>query len=275
MRLVVTTSVLVLSGVLSVLSDSYSVEEWIEAALKSNGKGVLLETPDFKSALMASPRENAKRLANLIRTNPDNAIAGQCVSALHKLGTLDSEYELIKLTRELIYADTTPDSMKIQLLDSIAEKGIISSMYIRSLGKIHLNNNYMMDHMNDSLIPGYKDQLERNSNIQRNLLEALGKSPKNLQMEAMLFYRKLDELFSSKCVIGMHEKSLFLNAMQEIRPKVKLGEIMIYFCKNKQTLDGQTLAFVFGKHEYGIVFCLAENETHYILESQNISLDVD
>jgi len=261
--------ILILFAFQQVIAD-YSVEDWIEAALKAKGDKVILDNNHFKNLLKNCPNQGAKRLANLIRNNPESSVVDQCLSVLHELGTLDSEYELINLSKELNIKTMISDSTKIRLLDMVAEKGILSKIYIDSLNKVVLKDKVMMRHLNESLIPGYKEQLERNANLQSKLLKALSEPNAKTHLDEMFFFMKLREIFGSKCVVGMHDKSAFLQGRNELRPSINFKDITVFFCKEKQSSEESTHVFVFGQNEHGIVFSLTQSETHFILKTRNL-----
>ncbi|MCK9304187.1 MAG: hypothetical protein M0P27_02170 [Bacteroidales bacterium] len=249
-----------------------TVEEWIEAALKEKNT-TAFNSPGFNDLLIDSPHYGVKRMANLIRARPESTLVRFCITALHGLGTLDSEYELIKLAKELIDNGEVSDEAKITIIDCLAEKGALSQLYMQSLNTVKLNDKNMMSYLNKDLIPGYRTQLKRNADLQRKLLQCLSSTKADLVLDDLFFFRKLAEIFSSKSVIGMDEEIYFKREKMELRPKVVVGDVRILFYKNSLTQSRHGLAFVCDGQRFGIVFVITQNEVSFIEKTRGIEMN--
>lgn len=249
-----------------------TVEEWIEAVLKEKN-ATAFNSPDFNDLLIDSPHYGAKRLANLIRAKPESTLVRFCITALHGLGTLDSEYELIELAKELIDNSAVADETKITIIDCLAEKGDLSQLYMQSLSTVKLNDEIMMRSVNKDLVPGYKIQLKRNADLQRKLLQYLNATKANFTLDELFFFRKLAEMFSSKSVIGMDEELYFKREKMELRSNVVIDDIKILFYKKSQTKSRHGLAFVCAGERFGIVFNLTQSEAGFIERTRGIEMN--
>lgn len=249
-----------------------TVEEWIEAALKEKS-ATAFNSPDFNDLLIDSPYYGAKRMANLIRAKPESTLVRPCITALHGLGTLDSEYELIKLAKELIDNGAVADEAKITIIDCLAEKGVLSQLYMQSLNTVKLNDKDMMSYLNKDLMPGYRTQLKRNADLQRKLLQCLSSTKADLVLHDLFFFRKLAEIFSSKSVIGMDEEIYFKREKVELRPKVVVGDVRILFYKKSLAQSRHGLAFVCDGQRFGIVFVITQNEVSFIEKTRGIEMN--
>ena len=248
-----------------------TVEDWIDVALKEE-YAAALNSPDFAKLLLASPTRNVKRLANLIRNNPKSNLVEYCIVALNEIGTLESEYELISLSKEFMLKKEISDSVKLTLLDNIARKGVLSELYMRSLSSVSLKDRSMMDHLNKSLIPGYRKQLYRNASLQRKLSLALNFNTAELLLDEMFFLKKISKMFYSKSVIEMNDKTNFVRDKEKIRPKIEIGDIEILFYEVSKNNGGYGLAFVSDNNKLGIVFKLSSSEVNFIEGTRKIEI---